>query len=247
MSGINLALLGATFAGPVPNLYDTTTFSGMITTLTSNLASFKNASFYEYNLDGNSTYINDGGGDMYDAGNYTQLYENGSSLAGNLDYTVTNSTAGNLRYGSLGYARPLTLVAVTNQNTSRRFGFGKSGNNGADGGGTVDAITIYSNASVNGFIVNAWMKRVGNAGDPSINDLYATIGHTNWNSTFTSTDVTSYSTNTDNGQSQYETTSTNSLVMATLLSKSGGTMVTQAEAQTVLQNFTSVLKTHFGY
>lgn len=32
------------------------------------LSEYKNPSFYTYNLDGDATYIIDGGGDMYDGG-----------------------------------------------------------------------------------------------------------------------------------------------------------------------------------
>ena len=249
MSGINLSMFGnVTITNIAPNLYDVNVFNNLRNTLSNNLTLFKNVSFYEYALDGTSVYISDGGGDMYDNGNYTHLFENGSQILTNLDYNTTNSTVGNLRYGSLGYARPLTVIAVTQQNISRRFGMGRTGNEGAGGGGNVSSEIVYPvNSVVGGFIVHAWMKSIYNASDPSIQNLYVSIGHNNWNSTFQSADVMSYATNTDNGQSQYETTTTNNLLMTTLLSKAGGVKVTIAEAQTVIQNFVGVIKGHFGY
>ena len=231
------------------DLYDSTTFAGIRTALVNNLASFKNASFYEYTLDGNETFISDGGGDMYDGGNYTNFYVNGSTVATNIGYqSATNSTYSTThRYAALGYARPLMCMAAANKDLSSRFGWGKSGNLGADGGGSQTGTTIYTNATVNGFTVNAWMRNVYNAGDPSVNDMYATIGHPNWSSTFTATNATSYGSSTDDGFSQYESTSTNSLVICSLLSKNSGVIVTAADAQAVLTSITSVLKTYFGY
>jgi hypothetical protein len=228
-------------------IFDQVIFTGLRNALATNLNSFKNASFYEYNLDGTAVTINDGGGDMYDGGNTTALFVNGSQVVSGISYDASVSTVtSNVRWQPLGWARPLSLIATSQSDIVTRYGFGRSGNNGADGGGTADQLIIYTNATVNGFTINAWMKRVYNAGDPSINNLYATIGHPRFDSSFSSTDVTTWSTNTDNDQSQYETTTKNSIVFTTLLSKNSGVAVTQAEAQTVLTSVVSTIASYFN-
>lgn len=63
MSGINLSMFGnVTITNIAPNLYDVNVFNNLRNTLSNNLTLFKNVSFYEYNLDGTSVYISDGGG-----------------------------------------------------------------------------------------------------------------------------------------------------------------------------------------
>jgi hypothetical protein len=230
----------------IPNLYDATFFAGLRSVLSSNLSIFKNTGFYEYVLDGNSTFISDGANDMYDSGNYTQLFENGTQLVNPIDYsTATNTTSGNIRYASLGYARPLSVIAVTQQGVSRRFGFGKTGNLGADGGGTTD--TLDMGGSYLSYSYSAWARRVYNAGDPSICDLYMTIySPTKLNSSYGGVNISDYSTSTDNGYSRYETTSSNSIVIAMLLSKPSGSAVTSSEATTVIQNVISVINSYIG-
>ena len=84
------------FTSPAEDLDTIATYLG------SYLSELKNPSFYSYSLDGSSYYVNDGGGDMYDMGNYTQPWfisntnntTNGgtSSLSGDLNYSQTTST-----------------------------------------------------------------------------------------------------------------------------------------------------------
>jgi hypothetical protein len=173
---------------------------------------FRNPSFYNYQLDGNGFYIDDGGGDMYDNGNIsspwiianTEYIGDGGYSLGAYPYAVdyTNSaTTSNLDtsfgYISLGYQQftgvqsptylPLTVLGARDNITfgpSLPIGFQTGGNSGADGGGTLASGLIYSGSVVSGFTVYAFFRETYNAGDPSHCDLYILLGHPNWDSVF---------------------------------------------------------------
>lgn len=228
-------------------LLDSTTFTGIRNYFAARLSNYRNPSFYSYTLDSSPGQISDGGGDMYDGGNCVSLLESGSQVAGGcLDYNVSNSTGGNLRFGSMGYTHPLFCMA-TSGNTQRRFGWSSNGNLGADGGGSSGSATVYNTQTVNGCIVHSWLVRKAfNAGDPSVNHLFVTLGHSSLGSQINSIDVQSFNSSTDSDVSQYETTSVNCLVMRILLSKSGGTTVNVGECQTVVQNLANDFNAHFG-
>ena len=255
------------------NLYDTATFNGLVTTLKNNIGSLYLSGMNVYTLDGNSTYISDGGGqDMYDGGNYTHLFLAGTKVITNIDYSASTGDANNgnynVKFSPLGYAVPLSVIATSQQNVDTRYGYGRTGNFGADGSGSHDGTTLYSaytitqfttsagqSVTVNpGFTVNAWMKRVYNASDPSVCELHATIGHPKFQSVFYSTDEARYTgdggvnggATTDNGYSLYETTSRNSLVYTSLLSKPNGSAVQTGEAQTVIFNLLALITSHFS-
>lgn len=240
-------------------------FDGMCAYLNQYMSEYRNPSFYFYSLDGSGTFINDGGGDMYDGGNYTYPWyaagtPNNSQIAGSaanpLDYslsTSSNTTDTDFVYRSLGYGtspdrRPLTMLGYRS-NPNRNIGFQKSGNSGADGGGTLASGILYNNTTLNTFTVHAFYRQTYNAGDPSHCDLYMLIGHTLWDSSFGT--VFSYAhpvSGGGNGGYFYAgSTSRNIIAVTTLLSKSGGALVTSTECQTVVQNFTSRMKTYLGY
>lgn len=173
---------------------------------------FRNPSFYEYRLDGNGFFIDDGGGDMYDNGNIsspwiianTEYIGADGYSSGVYPYAVnyTNSaTTTNIDtsfgYLSLGYQQysdtqsltylPLTVLGSRDNLTygsGLPIGFQTGGNSGADGGGTLSSGYIYSGAVVSGFTVYAFYRETFNAGDPSHCDLYILLGHPNWDSTF---------------------------------------------------------------
>jgi hypothetical protein len=257
------------------DLYDTATFNGLVTSLKNNLNSLKNEGMYEYTLDdANQINLSDGGGqDMYDGGNNTHLFLAGTRVVSDINYGGTGNTVNNgiynVKYAPLGYARPLSVIAATQKNVDTRYGFGRTGNFGADGTGSQDGTYLYSNATISswtalndihsissGFTVNAWMKRVYGATDPSICEIYVTIGHPKFGAhSFYSTDEARFTgdggasfgpASTDNGFSLYETTSRNSLVYTSLLSKPNGSAVQTGEAQQVILNLLTIIKTHFS-
>lgn len=170
--------------------------------------SLRTPNFNEYRLDGPTSptvilqspyFILDGGGDMYDGGNYTApwLYSNTNytlsfsiPLQFCINYADTTSSANvldtNFYYTSLGYsntARPLTVLGARS-NTGSPVGFQKAGNSGADGGGLRANSAIYTGNTVNGFTVYATYTQSYNTTDPIVCDVFILLGHPNWGSTF---------------------------------------------------------------
>lgn len=232
---------------PPVDLFSDADFTTLITYMRSRMTRYQNSSFYNYPLDNSPGYINDSGGDMYDGGNYVDVYENGSNVADDISYNTVSTTAGNLRWGALAYTQPLFCIS-TSGNTSRQYGWYTSGNLGADGGGSTNQSTIYAaNSVVNGCIVHSWLcNKAYNAGDPSVNHLYFTLGHPSLGSTITSVDVTDYAGNTDNDYSRYETTSTTCINGRILLSRNSGTRVTESQCEAVIQNVATDFVAAFG-
>ena len=177
------------------------------------MSEFRNPSFYDYRLDGNGYYINDGGGDMYDNGNIsspwvisnTEYISSGGYNPGTypvaVDYTNSATTTNidtSFGYISLGYQQfdgstqsptylPLTVLGSRDNETfgpNLPVGFQTGGNSGADGGGTLASGTIYNGTVVSGFTTYAFFRETYNAGDPSHCDLYILLGHPNWDSSF---------------------------------------------------------------
>jgi len=206
---------------------------------------YKNPYFYEYLLDvADGSSISDGNGDMYDGGNITTIYCDGlfssTLLYNNTSGETTILNGKSVVNIALGVSTPLMYLCKSGSRAN--LGFRKTGNLGADGGGSQTSDVVYSGASLYGFTVYAWRRLVFNAGDPSICDLYFAIGDTS--STFYSTSmITAIPSTTDDGFSQFYMDVANVLMGCILLSKSGGVAVTVAECQTVINNITLYLRT----
>ena len=245
------------------------------TALRSNMADFRNPSFYTYWLDGNGFFINDGGSDMYDSGNVTTPWlRAGTTYTGNggysaaaypaaINYTSTTRTLvdTDFYYVSLGYVQytptpgqsntfhPLTVLG-SRSGTGQPVGWQVGGNSGADGGGTLASGLIYNNSTIQGFTTYAFYRETYNAGDPSHCNLYMLLGHPNWGSVFGT--VNTFADPVVNGGCGgylYTTGADvkNILSIQTLLSKAGGVLVTSAECETVVQNFITRIKQAVGY
>ena len=237
------------------------------------MADFRNPSFYNYQCDGSGFYIADGGSDMYDGGNITTPWlRSGTTYVSVTTYspaaypfaiTYTNNTRTlidtDFYYVSLGYTQftgvqdptflPLTVLG-TRTTTDQPVGWQIGGNSGADGGGTLVSGIIYNGSLINGFTVHAFYRETYNAdGDPSQCNVFILLGHPNWDSTFGT--ISSYATPSSTTCGGYFYTSgagvKNILAIQTLLSKSGGTLVTSAECQTVVTNFTLRIKQALGF
>ena len=173
-----------------------------------------------------------------------------------VDYTNSATTTNldtSFGYISLGYQQytgvqsltylPLTVLGARDNDTygpGLPVGFQTGGNSGADGDGSLASGTIYSGDTVNGFTVYAFFRETFNAGDPSHCDLYILLGHPNWNSTFGTVSSFAQPTNIGGCGGYLYTTgpsTQNILSIKTLLSKNAGALVSQAECQTVVNNF----------
>ena len=148
---------------------------------------------------------------------------------------------------------PLTVLGARDNDTygpGLPVGFQTGGNSGADGGGALASGTIYTGQTVNGFTVYAFFRETYNAGDPSHCDLYILLGHPNWTSTFGTVSSFAQPVNVGGCGGYLYTTGAgtkNILSIKTLLSKNGGALVSQAECQTVVDNFILRIKESQGF
>jgi hypothetical protein len=263
----NFRILSRSRGSPITS----TTLNTIATYLRNYMSEFRNPSFYGYNLDGNSYHINDGGGDMYDAGNWTYPWlisgtqytnANGNSQqAFSINYSSTTATTvdTDFVYASLGYAQssgttitsnhPLTVLGFRTS-AGTPVGFQLGGNSGADGGGTLASGILYAGDIIQGFTVHAFYRETYNAGDPSHCNLFILLGHSSWISVFGT--ISSFAdpvANGGNGCFFYTSGAgvSNILAIQTLLSKSGGVLVTAAECQTVVQAFVNRVKLAVGF
>ncbi|MEQ1833329.1 MAG: S8 family serine peptidase, partial [Candidatus Eisenbacteria bacterium] len=111
---------------------------------------------------GNS--ISDGGGDMYDGGNFLSTPFGGLNYSdGVIQTSATFGTGG--RYFTRKYPGLFVLAAEMQDVTA----FTISGNLGADGFGNVDGSILQIRAADATY--RAFVKRVFNAGDPSVNHM----------------------------------------------------------------------------
>lgn len=241
---------------------------------------FRNPLFFVYRLDGNAYQILDGGQDMYDGGNYTAPwlragtnYTNPgtgvipTTIAINYSSQSATLTDTSYYYASFGYTQsagtfpaaqsaiyhPLTVIGA--RSGSGPIGFQKSGDVGADGGGSIQTGSIYTGSVINGFTTYAYFRQTfGQGSDPTVCDVYMLFGHTNWNSTF-GTIAWSASLNTNsNGGALYATGSaSNLLAITTLLSRSGSTPasaglpISASDITTVVNNFALRIRQALSY
>ena len=115
--------------------------------------------------------ICDGGNDMYDGGNQLNTNLMGAGVALNYSNNAIIANAGALGAGGQYFTQ---LVSTNNlwvfaADVSGLNTFTIFGNNGADGAGNVDATILTGTACGNTY--RGFVKRVYNAGDPSINHL----------------------------------------------------------------------------
>jgi len=242
-----------------PSLIPLSNIDTLATYLRNYMSEYRNSDFYFYNLDGDATYISDGGSDMYDNGNFTTPWllsgvsydlGTGSSVSSypfRISYATTTATTVDttFRYVSLGYDSAGTsrhpLFVMGYRTSSAAVGWQIGGNAGADGGGSTTTNYVYNNSTVNGFTVYAGYRHIYGTSDPNITNLIILLGHSSWNSVF-GTVTLSGSTNTDScGMVMYAGAgSANILAISVLLSKPNtGTPITNTQLQTVVQNITN--------
>jgi hypothetical protein len=243
--------------------------------LRANSGSLRNPSFFTYFLDGGNAYsITDGGNDMFDGGNYIApwLRSNVSYVSGQtipvptiaLNYSSQSSTLTdtNFYYAASGYSpatgsypagtqsgifHPLTMIGA--RSGSGPIGFQKSGNIGADGGGSLVTGSIYSGSVVNGFTAHAFYRQsFGQLSDPSICDVYVLLGHPNWGSVFDTVVSSSVAGTQLQGAALYATGSSSELLaMTTLLSSLSSSAIPFSSVKTVVDNYITLVKTVLNY
>lgn len=180
---------------------------------------------YNFTLDGGvtGTSISDGGGDMYDGGNILN-----TNLAASIPYTngVITSSAGFGTGGQYFTAKTNNMfVLAADLNSVSSFSI--TGNNGADGSGTANGFTFSTTSGC--LTYNVFVKRVNSAGDPSINQIFIVPNGGGASHTFDS--------NTDNSLHTLSGLNSATRLYYLLVAGSGGYAYTDAEIQTIVQNF----------
>lgn len=259
---------------PTSGLCDSTSLNAVATYLRNYMPEFRNLNFWAYSCDGNGYYIDDGGDDMYDDGNFTTPWllsgtnyalqtNNPSNYPYSINYeTITQTTMDtDFRYVSLGYIpgedtdepqpddsrHPLTVLGYR---CNGPVGWQVGGNLGADGDGDTINSILYAGTTINGFIVHAGYRQVYNAGDPSVCNLIILLGHPSWNSEFGPITLYSDSNTNSNGFSfRAGNGSKNILAIHTVLSKpdtDSDTPIPDSELQNVVANFTLRIQQSLG-
>jgi len=130
----------------------------LLTDLVPNIYGFSGGEF------GNN--ISDGGGDMYDGGNFLN-----TNFANSIGYTA-DIIQGNGEFGTAGqyFTSKIPSMFLMAADLDDVSGFSITGNLGADGSGTKESATLAYNSSLNE-TYTGYISRVYNSGDPSINHL----------------------------------------------------------------------------
>ena len=226
------------------------TFSEIAAPLISSVGQFKNLDFYSYRFDGNASYVGDGGGDMYDGGNWTRIYIDGQ-ISNNLTYSQTVAsvfTANNnkrVEHVGMGYTPGAPLAYLCKCSQRARIGFQKAGNLGADGWGTQINNIVCDREFLDGYEVYAWRRQVYNAGDPSICDLFFAIAD-NSSVVHSRQMFARVGGSTDDGYSEFYMDCTNVLMGCILLSRPHGIAVPVSDCKEVLRKICGVLKRRFN-
>ncbi len=126
---------------------------------------------YDFTEGATGTSIGDGGLDMYDGGNFLN-----TNLASAIPYTNAVVTASDTRFGagSTYFTAKFTGLFALAAHQISISTFSITGNNGADGSGSVDGAVLST--TVKGQPFTLYVKRVFSAGDPSINHIVIVPG-----------------------------------------------------------------------
>ncbi|NBV14360.1 MAG: hypothetical protein EBS07_09880, partial [Sphingobacteriia bacterium] len=183
---------------------------------------------YNFAMDGpggvNSTYISDGGNDMYDGGNYLNTNYLTNFTYSNNTILSSGAFGTGSQYFTLKTTSGLWVLAADMNNVTW---FELTGNNGADGFGNVDATSF--NVTVGCQTYNVFLKRVYNAGDPSINQMIIIPQNGGASQT--------WSTNTDNTQHRVTGINTNTRLYYLLYAGTSGLFINNTQAQTIATTF----------
>ncbi|OYW31196.1 MAG: hypothetical protein B7Z47_01760, partial [Chthoniobacter sp. 12-60-6] len=121
---------------------------------------------YDFTEGVTGTSISDGGGDMYDSGNYLN-----TDLGTYIPYSdnVIATPASSLGTGGRYFTRKQPGLFLFVADVASISSFSITGNLGADGSGAVDGAVLTASRGSTNF--KGFVKRVYNAGDPSVNHL----------------------------------------------------------------------------
>ncbi|GET43657.1 LamG-like jellyroll fold domain-containing protein [Microseira wollei] len=181
---------------------------------------------YEFSEGESGSGINDGGNDMYDAGNFL-----GTNLGVSIPYSnnviTTSELLGNSRYFTRKYPGLFVFVAETHGITEFKI----TGNLGADNAGSCNGTVLT--ATKDGVTYKGFVKRVYGAGDPSVNHLI--IIQDNGSATHT------YASNTDDDSHTISNlTGVTKLYYLLYAAQSGG-LISDAQTQELMNKFLEMI------
>ncbi|MCB9047742.1 MAG: carboxypeptidase regulatory-like domain-containing protein [Chitinophagales bacterium] len=184
---------------------------------------------YEFSEGETGYFINDGGNDMYDDGNY--LLANPDNFIEYANNTIVSEEGfgTNGRYFTRKYPGLFVLAAdMKDVNT-----FGIWGGLGADGSGDVDGSVLQ--IQHHGTTYYGFVKRVYNAGDPSVNHLIIVASNPMAYHT--------YSSDTDDDSHSVSNLSTSRRIYYLLYAGDNGYYIDDNETLSIMEAFLNVLPT----
>lgn len=217
-------------------------FSNWHTSNSSNLYANNITNEYFYAFAPGTNFIDDGGGDMYDGGNYisfstTRGSTNLLNTQSNTYGTICNVTTSNYGfYISQSNVWPQISLAYTNSGTIQ---WRVDGNVGTDGGGANSNFSGTYTTTNQGRYGSFWVNQNYNGGDPTICMAWFTILQSNLDSVITScNDNRNLANPPPNIMNQnFTVTGSNFLFGMFLLSRSNGVLIPSNEVQNFLSNY----------
>lgn len=199
-------------------------------------ATFSN--FYYYLYDGygnvNAIYsINDGGRDMFDGGNYIDIWGNCITGFSNLSYGTINTERTHGFYITPVDVWPNTTVVYAQTGTSR---ITTHGDVGSDSSGTVFNSNVSYSTSNDRF-GEIYYNANGLASDPSVLDVWFTIQNSNWGSYITSSNDQRKDDDYNDYSHFVEVAGSNYIFAKTLLSLSNGIMPSMSDVQDFISSY----------
>lgn len=179
---------------------------------------------YDFSEGVTGTNISDGGGDMYDGGNYLNTNLTTSALSYSDNVIVANAGLGS---GGQYFTRKQPGLFVFAADVAGLSHFEITGNLGADGSGSANS-TVLTSARF-GMVFKGYVKRVYGAGTPSVNHLI--IIQDNGAASHTA------ATYTNDDQHRLTGLTGVTRVYYLLYATSGGSQVTDAQTQAIMDKF----------
>jgi hypothetical protein len=182
---------------------------------------------YNFTLDGtggaSATNISDGGSDMYDLGNYLN-----TNIATSIAYT-NSLIIPSASFGTNGqyFTAKVNNMFVMAADVNGISNFFISGNNGADGSGSVNGFNYTTNSNCLNFDV--FVKRVYGTSDPSINQIIIVPSGTGA--------TQSFSVDSNNGDHNVSGLTSATRIYYLLVAGSNGYFYTDAAIQNLVDDF----------
>ncbi len=201
----------------------------LLNSVQENLSSVSNLIQNRYDFSGGESgnSISDGGGDMYDYGNYIS-YENSYIPYSDLTITSDYQSESSVNYFTAKKTGIFTFIGdFTNANR-----FYIDGGLGADGGGAVKG--NYFEISISGRAFTVFTKQVYNAGDPSVNHIIIVENGTNLSRSF--------STSTNDDLHQIDNLPDNARIFYVLFAGQNGKEFSESEMLMIAQGYLDIFE-----